>query len=377
VTDTVTQSKPGASIIDAPIIGASGINKFYESFQALFDISLQVMDGEFVALVGPSGCGKTSLLKILAGFEQPTKGKLEIMGKSVVGLPPSQRPTRMVFQKLALFPHKTVRDNIAFPLKLAKVDMAEQDARVAEMMHLMHLPEAYGTRYPAQLSGGEQQRVALARSMVSRPSVLLLDEPLSALDVKLKKVLQTEIKHLHRTVGTSFVHVTHDLEEAMMLADRICVMRKGRILQNGSPTDIYYRPADAFVAGFIGETNLIPVQIDGAAFAHPALTCTAPVLEAEQFSPGHAGSSGLLMIRPELITMQTAAPQVGGDTCVMEGRVEEFFIKGASIQYRVIVDGLAEPMIVDVLGTAIPPAGVAQQVWLSFASSDLYLLGED
>jgi len=360
----------------APIIDASGIDKFYDSFQALFDISLQVMDGEFVALVGPSGCGKTSLLKILAGFEQPSKGRLEIQGKSVVGLPPSQRPTRMVFQKLALFPHKTVRDNIAFPLKLAKADRATQDARVAEMMELMHLPAAYAARYPAQLSGGEQQRVALARSMVSNPSVLLLDEPLSALDVKLKKVLQTEIKHLHRTVGTSFVHVTHDLEEAMMLADRICVMRAGRILQNGTPSEIYYRPADAFVAGFIGETNLIPVTLDGDRFAHPALICAAPMLEAGQVSPAHAGSSGLLMIRPELTTMHTAAPQADGDRCVIAGKVEEFFIKGASIQYRVTVDGLTEPMIVDVPGTAIPPADVAHRVWLSFQRSDLYLLGQ-
>ncbi len=360
----------------APIIDAKGIDKFYESFQALFDISLQVMDGEFVALVGPSGCGKTSLLKILAGFEQPTKGSLDIQGKSVVGLPPSQRPTRMVFQKLALFPHKTVRDNIAFPLKLAKVSMDEQDTRVAEMMEMMHLPESYGTRYPAQLSGGEQQRVALARSMISKPSVLLLDEPLSALDVKLKKVLQTEIKHLHRTIGTSFVHVTHDLEEAMMLADRICVMRKGRILQNGSPSDIYYRPADAFVAGFIGETNLIPVQMDGVCFASPALTCADPTLDEAQLSPNHAGTSGLMMIRPELIAMHTCAPDAGNDACVMHGTVEEFFIKGASIQYRVHVEGLAEPMIVDVLGTAIPPAGVAQKVWLRFKRSDLYLLGE-
>lgn len=358
-----------------PIIEARGIDKFYESFQALYDIDLSVMDGEFVALVGPSGCGKTSLLKILAGFEQPTRGTLEIEGKSVVGLPPSQRPTRMVFQKLALFPHKTVRDNIAFPLKLAKVDMAEQDARVAEMMELMHLPASYRTRYPAQLSGGEQQRVALARSMISRPGVLLLDEPLSALDVKLKKVLQAEIKHLHRTVGTSFVHVTHDLEEAMMLADRICVMRKGRILQNGTPSDIYYRPADAFVAGFIGETNLIPVALNGAAFSNPALKCDAPALDAEQFSPSQAGSDGLLMIRPELIALHTEAPQAA--ECSMQGKVEEFFIKGASIQYRVAVDGLRDTMIVDVLGTAIPPADMGQPIWLSFRRRDLYLLGTE
>jgi len=384
VKDAAPLRDPAPVADPAPIIDAVGIDKFYESFQALYDVSLQVMDGEFVALVGPSGCGKTTLLKILAGFEQPTRGTLEIGGASVVGLPPSQRPTRMVFQKLALFPHKTVQANIAFPLKLAKVDASEQDARVAEMMQMMHLPADYAARYPAQLSGGEQQRVALARSMISKPSVLLLDEPLSALDVKLKKVLQTEIKHLHRTIGTSFVHVTHDLEEAMMLADRICVMRKGRILQSGSPSDIYYRPVDAFVAGFIGETNLIPVQMDGARFDSSAIACAVPTLDEAQFSPGHAGTTGLMMIRPELIAMHLSAPESApnispeeaGSSCVMQGTVEEFFIKGASIQYRVTVDGLRTPMIVDVLGTAIPPADVAQKVWLSFGRRDLYLLGE-
>lgn len=363
---------------DTPIIDARNIDKFYNSYQALYDISLKVMDGEFVALVGPSGCGKTSLLKILAGFEHPTSGSLCIQNRDVVGVPPSARPTRMVFQKLALFPHRTVRENIAFPLKLAKTDPTETRQRVLEMMELMHLPESYLDRFPAQLSGGEQQRVALARSMISRPSVLLLDEPLSALDVKLRKALQTEIKHLHRIVGTSFVHVTHDLEEAMMLADRICVMRAGHVLQTGSPTDIYYRPADDFVAGFIGETNLFDVTLSGPegarSFTHPAILCNTPRLAPDQISETVSGDSAALMIRPEMIRLETGEVQTAEGTCTIRGTVEEFFIKGSSIQYRVIPDGQEEVVIAEVLGTARPPADVGDKVSLIFDTSDSFLL---
>ncbi|WP_397543764.1 ATP-binding cassette domain-containing protein [Roseovarius salis] len=363
---------------EAPIIDARNIDKLYNSFQALYDIALQVRDGEFVALVGPSGCGKTSLLKILAGFEHPTRGSLQIQGRDVVGVPPSARPTRMVFQKLALFPHRTVRQNIAFPLKLARTDAATTRRRVSEMMDLMHLPEAYLDRFPAQLSGGEQQRVALARSMISNPSVLLLDEPLSALDVKLRKALQTEIKHLHRTVGTSFVHVTHDLEEAMMLADRICVMRGGRILQTGSPTDIYYRPADDFVAGFIGETNLFDVELSGPpdrrTFRHEAIKCDQPVLGPGQVCETVSDDGAALMVRPEMIRLHPGDTPPAAGTCVIAGRVEEFFIKGASIQYRVIAQGQDEPVIAEILGTARPPADVGDTVSLVFDTADGFVL---
>lgn len=363
---------------DTPIIDARNIDKFYNNYQALHDISLRVMDGEFVALVGPSGCGKTSLLKILAGFEHPTRGSLRIQDRDVVGVPPSARPTRMVFQKLALFPHRTVRENIAFPLKLARTDAAETQQRVLEMMALMHLPASYLDRFPAQLSGGEQQRVALARSMISRPGVLLLDEPLSALDVKLRKALQTEIKHLHRIVGTSFVHVTHDLEEAMMLADRICVMRAGRVLQTGSPTDIYYRPADDFVAGFIGETNLFDITLTGPegarGFGHPAILCDTPRLLPDQIGEAVTGNRAALMIRPEMIRLETGEVQPTEGTCVIRGTVEEFFIKGSSIQYRVIPDGQDQVVIADILGTARPPADVGDRVSLVFEASDSFVL---
>jgi len=363
---------------EAPIIDARNIDKLYNGFQALYNIGLQVGDGEFVALVGPSGCGKTSLLKILAGFEHPTRGSLHIQGRDVVGVPPSARPTRMVFQKLALFPHRTVRQNIAFPLMLAGTDDATTRRRVSEMMELMHLPETYLDRFPAQLSGGEQQRVALARSMISNPSVLLLDEPLSALDVKLRKALQTEIKHLHRTVGTSFVHVTHDLEEAMMLADRICVMRGGRIFQTGSPTDIYYRPADDFIAGFIGETNLFDVELSGPqdrrAFRHDAIRCDQPMLGPEQICDTVTGDSAALMVRPEMIRLHPGEVVPEAGTCVISGRVEEFFIKGASIQYRVTAECHDEAVIAEVLGTALPPADVGDSVSLVFDTADGFVL---
>jgi ABC-type Fe3+/spermidine/putrescine transport system ATPase subunit len=288
------------------ILDIEGVRKSYGPYEALKGVSLSVNTGEFIALVGPSGCGKTTLLKQVAGFEEPNAGRIAIAGRDMAGVPAAKRPTSMVFQRLALFPHMTVAENIGFPLKLRGLDAAQIATRVGEMITLMQLKPEYLTRYPRQLSGGEQQRVALARSMISSPKLLLLDEPLSALDVKLKKVLQAELKRLHRSVGVTFVHVTHDLEEAMMLADRICVMRDGRILQLGTPADIYYRPADAFVAGFIGETNLIPVTVtarndSGIAYESADIAdATGQVpddLVCGDVTPGHA----YMMVRPELL----------------------------------------------------------------------------
>ena len=359
----------------APIIDMKSLNKFYQAYQALYDITLSVEVGEFVALVGPSGCGKTSLLKILAGFEELTSGTLEIEGKDMRDVPPSERPTRMVFQKLALFPHKTIFDNIAFPLKIARLPKAEIAEKVRQMLDLMHLKEEYLTRYPSQLSGGEQQRVALARSKLSSPSVLLLDEPLSALDVKLKKSLQAELKRLHRTLGTSFVHVTHDLEEAMMLADRICVMKDGHVLQIGTPNDIYYRPAHPFVAGFIGDTNLLPATLtysqNGANFTAQGVSCAAAAVQTTQLATDLDADHALLMIRPEMITINADAPK----NCQMTGEVEEFFVKGATIQYRVRVQGLENEVTVETPGTAEVPISVGQTVRLNFDLSDIFVLG--
>lgn len=356
----------------SPIIQATGIEKYYGTYRALTNISLSVANGEFLALVGPSGCGKTSLLKILAGFEDLSGGSLIIDGQDMAGMPASARPTRMVFQKLALFPHKTVAQNIGFPLHLAKRPKPEIDTAVRRMLELMHLKESYLNRYPHELSGGEQQRVALARSMVSQPPVLLLDEPMSALDAKLKKSLQAELKHLHRHVGTSFVHVTHDLEEAMMLADRICVMRAGKIVQIGEPSEIYYRPADAFVAGFIGDTNLLPAEITRAGaefeFSCDILRCSAPRLGAPQVAAGvAAGADALLMIRPEMLRL--LAPDEAAD-CTLAGTVSEYFIRGASIQYRIAVADTE--IVMDVPGTSVLPAQQGDAVQLGLSLSDLF-----
>ncbi|VDC33484.1 ABC transporter ATP-binding protein [Pseudogemmobacter humi] len=356
-----------------PIIEARGIQKYYGDYHALKQVSLSVAAGEFLALVGPSGCGKTSLLKILAGFEAPSGGTLTIQGQDMAGVPAAGRPTRMVFQKLALFPHKTVAENIAFPLTVARRPADAIRAAVTEMLEMMHLKEAYLHRYPHELSGGEQQRVALARAMVSKPPVLLLDEPMSALDARLKKSLQAELKHLHRNVGTSFVHVTHDLEEAMMLADRICVMRAGEVVQIGSPHDIYYRPAEAFVAGFIGDTNLLPAQLtregEGWRFDCPLLKTERPFIGPDQAAANLSDGPGLLMIRPELLRILSPADAA---ECVIEGVVSEHFVRGGSVQYRVQAKGAV--IVLDLPGTMVLPARNGDPVRLGCARSDLFAM---
>jgi ABC-type Fe3+/spermidine/putrescine transport system ATPase subunit len=356
------------------LLDLTDIRKSYGAYQALKGVSLSVEAGEFIALVGPSGCGKTTLLKHIAGFEDPDSGTVAIDGKSMLGVPPAQRPTRIVFQKLALFPHMTVAENIGFPLKIAKAAPAEIAAKVDQMIALMQLKPEYLKRLPRQLSGGEQQRVALARSMISEPKLLLLDEPLSALDVKLKKALQAELKRLHRTLGVTFVHVTHDLEEAMMLADRICVMRAGRILQVGEPNDIYYRPADPFVAGFIGETNLIPVEI--VAITASAARIRAPGLEpaeidipVSQLAPGLKPGPALMMIRPELVEMlrDRAAD------CAVQVEIQEIFSKGGTVQYRArSAGGLA--LVVELPGSPEKPAGIGDRLRLGWSSRQVFLL---
>ena len=355
------------------ILDIRDLRKSFGSYQALKGVSLSVRQGEFIALVGPSGCGKTTLLKHIAGFEEPDSGSLAIDGQDMLGVPAAARPTSMVFQKLALFPHMSVAANIGFPLKLRKVDPAIIAKRVEEMIELMQLKREYLTRYPRQLSGGEQQRVALARSMISEPKLLLLDEPLSALDVKLKKVLQAELKRLHRSVGVTFVHVTHDLEEAIMLADRICVMRAGEILQVGGPNDIYYRPADSFVAGFIGDTNLIPVMTRGGAVSAVGLAAADPVIPAQYLAPGVGDGPALLMVRPELLT--PLGPHESADF-TLDVTVTEVFCKGGTVQFRSsMADG--SPLIFELPGASKQPAAIGDTLRLGFPKRDIYLFREN
>ena len=227
---------------------------------ALGDINLTIYDNELFTLLGPSGCGKTTLLRIFAGFEHPTKGRVLLEGRDIANDPPYRRPVNTMFQSYALFPHLTVKQNVAFGLEMLGWEASAIKARVAEMLELVQLA-ALGDRKPAQLSGGQQQRIALARSLAPKPRVLLLDEPLSALDLKLRRAMQVELKRLQRETAVTFVMVTHDQEEALALSDRIAVMNKGEVLQVGTPTDIYDDPKTCFVADFIGEANLIPGKL--------------------------------------------------------------------------------------------------------------------
>ena len=226
------------------------------SVVAVDHVSLEIRDGEFFSLLGPSGCGKTTTLRMIAGFEHPTEGEILIHGRPMGLTPPYQRNTNMVFQNYALFPHMTVARNVAFGLQMKKVSKEETQRRVQEALSMVRLPD-FGPRRPNQLSGGQQQRIALARALVNRPELLLLDEPLGALDLKLRKDMQIELKNLQKEVGITFVYVTHDQEEALTMSDRIAVMHQGKVLQIGSPTTIYERPCCRFVADFIGDTNFL------------------------------------------------------------------------------------------------------------------------
>jgi ABC-type Fe3+/spermidine/putrescine transport system ATPase subunit len=366
---------------DNPILKIDNVTKSYGAMTALHGISVDVVPGEFIALVGPSGSGKSTLLKCIAGFEEISGGAILMEGSDMEGVSPSKRPTSMVFQKLALFPHKTVAENIGFPLKLQRIPASSIAARVDDMLQLMALKPEYLSRYPHQLSGGEQQRVALARSMISSPKLLLLDEPLSALDVKLRKVLQAEIKRLHRELGVTFVHVTHDLEEAMMLADRICVLNHGRLEQVGSPQDIYYRPATSFVAGFISETNIFDASVAmsddasttilSAHFGDHRLT-----IPSAYVSDALEGGEAKLMVRPERMT-----PLLNGKTSdfTLEAVVDEFFVRGSTLQYICSTRGADRPthrVIVEMRGENKLPFEVGAEINLGFDQQDCFLFSE-
>ncbi len=303
-------------------IEIAGLNKTFgqgaAAFHALSDIDLTIASGEFFTLLGPSGCGKTTLLRVIAGFEQPTAGSLLINGREVAGLGPNKRPVNTVFQSYALFPHMTVAQNIGFGLKMQGKSRAEIDATVAEMLRLVRM-EALADRRPSAISGGQQQRVALARALAPRPRVLLLDEPLSALDLKLRKEMQGELKRLQVETGITFVFVTHDQEEALTMSDRIAVMSAGRILQLGSPDEIYNAPVDRFVADFIGETNFLTLgvaQVDegGALLDLPGGRSARARLPAG-LHPA-AGSRVTAVIRPE--QAEAVAPEAADLTGALE-----------------------------------------------------------
>jgi ABC-type Fe3+/spermidine/putrescine transport system ATPase subunit len=245
-------------------IALTGVSKQFGGVAAVNDVSLEIGEGEFFSLLGPSGCGKTTTLRMIAGFETPDVGRVVLQGSDVTTTPANRRPVNMVFQQYALFPHMTIEDNVAFGLKMRGVPRADHKERVTEILRIVSL-EGYERRRPRQLSGGQQQRVALARALVNRPAALLLDEPLGALDVKLRKQMQLELKRIQHELGTTFVYVTHDQDEALAMSDRIAVMNGGRVEQLGSPREVYEQPSTEFVADFIGSLNAL--DLDGARVA--------------------------------------------------------------------------------------------------------------
>ncbi|HET9909305.1 MAG TPA: ABC transporter ATP-binding protein [Anaerolineales bacterium] len=298
---------------------------------AVNHVTMQIKDGEFFSLLGPSGCGKTTSLRMIAGFEMPTEGKILIHGKDVSQVPAFQRPVNTVFQQYALFPHMTVEQNIEFGLEMKGVPRAERSVRVSQALDMVRLP-GMEMRKPKQMSGGQQQRIALARALVNKPEVLLLDEPLGALDLKLRKEMQLELKTLQREVGITFIYVTHDQEEALTMSDRIAVMSKGVALQIGKPDEIYERPATKFVADFIGETNflngvvkaqngnLVEVEIDN--------TGTVFVESSRKFTNGQQVS---VAVRPEKLRLNN---ERSGDNN-LKGRVEEVIYIGTDTHFGV------------------------------------------
>ncbi len=306
-----------------------GITKRYGDFKAVDDLALDVADGEFLVLLGPSGCGKTTTLRVVAGFIEPTAGRVRLGERDITALPPWKRNAGLVFQSYALFPHITVAENIAFGLEMRKVPKAEMAPRIAEALRLVRL-DHLGDRLPRQLSGGQQQRVALARALVFRPDVLLLDEPLSNLDAKLRHDVRVEIRELQRKLGLTTVMVTHDQEEALIMADRLVVMSEGRIRQIGSQQDLYERPAEKFVADFVGRSTFIDGRIDGPG---RFVSAGGLVIACDATGAGQFSGQAALALRPErLALLNGAAPAMENS---FSGTVEFISYLGSQVDLHV------------------------------------------
>jgi spermidine/putrescine transport system ATP-binding protein len=301
------------------------ITKRFDEVVAVDDLSLDVESGKFYALLGPSGCGKTTTLRMIGGFEEPTEGTIYLGDRTVTGQPPHKRDVNTVFQSYALFPHLTIFENVAFGLRRSKVKGSEVRTRTEEMLQVVGL-KGYGNRKPRQLSGGQQQRVALGRALVNRPRVLLLDEPLGALDLKLRKEMQFELKRIQHDMGITFVHVTHDQEEAMTMADSIVVMNDGHIEQMGDPAELYERPATAFVANFLGVSNLLPGTVEGA---DAVRLDSGSVLHVTADAIGGRRGAVSVGIRPEKLRI------ADGGTNTLSGEIVDRAYVGVSTQYVV------------------------------------------
>jgi putative spermidine/putrescine transport system ATP-binding protein len=340
-----------------PAVQFTGVSRYFGEVRAVDQVSFDIPDGEFFSLLGPSGSGKTTCLRMIAGFDLPTAGQIKLFGQEVTTLPPYERDVNTVFQDYALFPHMTVGENIGYGLMVKKVPKAERDKRVGEMLALVRLP-GLERRKPSQLSGGQRQRVALARALINRPRVLLLDEPLGALDLKLRQQMQVELKAIQHEVGITFVFVTHDQEEALTMSDRIAVFNHGRIEQIGSPIELYEHPATAFVASFVGTSNIFEAELAQAITGSP-----------QSFS-----------VRPEKIHLTAPDGAVPAEMWAVEGQVIDRVYLGMNTRYLVKLASGREIAVVEqnreVASTAAPawpPGRPVRLLWAKSANNPLPL----
>ncbi|HET7471651.1 MAG TPA: ABC transporter ATP-binding protein [Candidatus Limnocylindrales bacterium] len=348
-----------------PEIRLTELSKHFREVRAVDRVSLDIHTGEFFSMLGPSGCGKTTTLRMIGGFELPTAGRIELRGRDVTTDPPDKRPVNMVFQNYALFPHLDVGDNVAFGLRRKGVEKGETKRRVGEALELVRLG-GYGKRKPNQLSGGQQQRVALARALVNRPNVLLLDEPLGALDLKLRKALQIELKRVQTEVGITFVYVTHDQEEALTMSDRIAVMQGGCVEQLGTPEELYERPRTRFVADFIGTSNLLSGNVEAIGGGRAVVRLSSGELCFTTAEAGvGVGQAVELSVRPEAVGLH---PQNGSGPSAasgsIPGSVEQVAYLGGNVQYLVRSSGgLSITVVAPKTGHRVPVGGAVDVTW--------------
>ncbi|WP_295117562.1 ABC transporter ATP-binding protein [uncultured Leifsonia sp.] len=352
-----------------------GIRKRFPGFTAIENLDLTIPAGSFFALLGPSGCGKTTTLRLVAGLEEPTEGRIVIGGQDVTRTKPFQRPVNTVFQSYALFPHMTILENVAFGLRRRKI--GDPVAKAHEALRLVEL-DHLAARRPAQLSGGQQQRVALARAVVNRPALLLLDEPLGALDLKLRRQMQLELKSIQTEVGLTFVHVTHDQEEAMTMADTVAVMNKGRIEQMGAPELLYELPSTVFVANFLGQSNLFVGPVVESSGDTLGVEVAGRRMQVPRSRAQRTSGTVTVGVRPEKLTLHRAEGEIpAGANRLGPGRVIDVSFSGVSTQYLVDVPGLGSVIVFAQNLASGPVAGFGDEVWVSWDASHTFVLADE
>jgi spermidine/putrescine transport system ATP-binding protein len=358
------------------------LTKSFDGFIAVNDVSLTISKGELFSFLGPSGCGKTTLLRMIAGFETPLTGRILLGKQDITQLPPYKRQVNTIFQNYSLFPHMTVYENVAFAIRIRKLPHTEIDERVREMLQLVKMEDQAG-KYPKTISGGQKQRVAIARALINKPKVLLLDEPLAALDLKLRQHMLIELMNIHDAVGITFIYVTHDQSEAMSISDRVAVMNHGNIIQSGPADDIYERPASIFSAYFIGETNLIPAEVVNVEQDYVGLKCNADSRKSFEidstfhFRP-EIGQKLTVSLRPEKIAVSRSKPRTQDDINVIRGVIEDILYLGTHTQYVVKVGDLKFRVFSQHKRVYFDDKALdwEEPVWLFWHDTDSWLINE-